>query len=78
MTNETYNGWTNYITWKINLEFFDGFEAEEIVTGLDLQMMVEEHIEENSEDFFVNDLACIALEGVNWDEIATHINEGVA
>lgn len=26
MTN--YNGWTNYATWRVNLEMFDGFDAQ--------------------------------------------------
>ena len=25
---DTYNGWTNYATWRINLEMLDGFEAD--------------------------------------------------
>ena len=25
-TNTTYNGWTNYATWRVNLEIFDGFD----------------------------------------------------
>lgn len=29
MTDTTYNGWTNYATWRINLEIFDGFDLEE-------------------------------------------------
>ena len=24
-----YNGWTNYATWRINLEIFDGLDPEE-------------------------------------------------
>ena len=28
MTDKTYNGWTNYATWRINLEIFDGFELD--------------------------------------------------
>ena len=24
MTDKTYNGWTNYATWRVNLEVFDG------------------------------------------------------
>ena len=29
MTNEnTYNGWTNYATWRVNLEMFDGFSID--------------------------------------------------
>jgi hypothetical protein len=27
MTDKTYNGWTNYETWRINLEIFDGVGA---------------------------------------------------
>lgn len=26
MTDKTYNGWTNYATWRIGLEIFDGFD----------------------------------------------------
>jgi hypothetical protein len=29
MTDKTYNGWTNYETWRINLEIFDGFDLSE-------------------------------------------------
>jgi hypothetical protein len=28
MTN--YNGWTNYATWRINLEIFDGIDPSEM------------------------------------------------
>ena len=38
---EKFNGWTNYSTWRVNLEMFDGYEgtlsadtAREIVEGL--------------------------------------------
>jgi hypothetical protein len=26
----TYNGWTNYATWRINLEVFDGMDCTDI------------------------------------------------
>ena len=26
----TYNGWTNYATWRINLEIFDGVEPSDL------------------------------------------------
>ena len=26
----TYNGWTNYATWRINLEIFDGMEPDDL------------------------------------------------
>ena len=27
-SNTTYNGWTNYATWRVNLEMFDELEPE--------------------------------------------------
>ena len=29
MTDTTYNGWTNYATWRVNLEVLDGFDYTE-------------------------------------------------
>lgn len=26
MTDTKYNGWTNYSTWRVHLEWFDGFD----------------------------------------------------
>ncbi|CAB4161658.1 hypothetical protein UFOVP761_14 [uncultured Caudovirales phage] len=32
MTTDTrYNGWTNYATWRVNLEVFDGATADDIM-----------------------------------------------
>ena len=28
MTDTTYNGWSNYATWRINLEIFDGMDLD--------------------------------------------------
>jgi hypothetical protein len=31
MSNDkTYNGWTNYATWRVNLEMFDGLDIADI------------------------------------------------
>lgn len=27
--NEKYNGWTNYATWRVNLEIFDGMTLDD-------------------------------------------------
>lgn len=27
---EKYNGWTNYATWRVNLEIFDGMDYKEV------------------------------------------------
>lgn len=29
MADERYNGWTNYETWRVNLEYFDGVDPEQ-------------------------------------------------
>ena len=29
--NKEYNGWTNYATWRINLEIIDGIEIDTII-----------------------------------------------
>ena len=29
MTDTKYNGWTNYATWRVNLELFDGIDLAE-------------------------------------------------
>lgn len=33
--SERYNGWTNYETWRINLEMFDGFDAADYLDRFD-------------------------------------------
>lgn len=29
MQDQTYNGWTNYATWRVNLEVFDGLNLRD-------------------------------------------------
>lgn len=29
MNDQTYNGWTNYATWRVNLEVFDGLNLRD-------------------------------------------------
>ena len=29
MKDTTYNGWTNYATWRVNLEVFDGIDIQD-------------------------------------------------
>ena len=45
MKNETHNGWTNYATWRINLEWFD-YDHFETVTGEQLKEIVEDGLYE--------------------------------
>ena len=31
MSDKTYNGWTNYETWRVNLEIFDGQDLHDLI-----------------------------------------------
>ena len=46
MTNETYNGWTNHATWKINLEWFDGYDLCDTFGAEEWQEFISEWFEE--------------------------------
>ncbi len=35
MSDTTYNGWSNYATWRINLEIFDGFDPSDYYSSFD-------------------------------------------
>lgn len=83
-----YNGWTNYETWRINLEILDGMTAEDFgitewdVTenrdqatdrlAQDLEAYVHEVVEADAKGFAL-DLALSFLDRVDWDEIAEHM-----
>ena len=41
MKQETYNGWTNYATWRINLEIVEDIEFETHQTAEDIKDLVE-------------------------------------
>ena len=78
MNDNTYNGWTNYPTWRINLEYgfcdgaYEGYDAE------DLQSHVEEHLECSCDNITTLSYALAFVSDVNWHEIAKHIEEEVA
>lgn len=76
----TYNGWTNYATWRVNLEIFDGQDPEGFDLtqdaydlGRDLKAYAEELIEATSEQGLARDYALAFLSDVNWREIAKHL-----
>ena len=37
-----YNGWTNYATWRVNLEIIDGLEIETKMSAEDMKEFVED------------------------------------
>jgi hypothetical protein len=86
MSDTTYNGWTNYATWRVKLEIFDNIPINEF-EGVDnadpdiysisqeLKHLAEYYIEcECPKDgSFARDYALAFLADVNWYEIADHL-----
>ena len=76
MENKKYNGWTNYATWRINLEIFDGLEIDDEVDHAIVQKMAEELVlMDVDEQSMVASYAMAFMSEVNWYEIAEHLNE---
>jgi hypothetical protein len=87
MSDTKYNGWTNYATWRVNLEMFDGFNWVEAFGNPDpdltdvyeLSLALKDYAEEvitNGEIVNSNlavDYALAFLNDVNWYEIAEHL-----
>lgn len=71
----SYNGWTNYQTWRVSLEFFDGLEIDEDYTPGTLQEMLEEHIREQTDNGLAQDYALAFIDAVNYHEILDHLKE---
>ena len=50
MSDQTYNGWTNYATWRVNLEIFDGIDPRDYgwhkMDDYDLADALQEYAEE--------------------------------
>lgn len=65
-----YNGWTNYATWRVNLEIFDGYEGT--LSAETAREIVEEYIDGSSTVGFARDYAHAFISDVNWHEIAGH------
>jgi hypothetical protein len=88
MENTKYNGWTNYATWRINLEIFDQWELGDFLgyedidpkdvdvqaLGEDMKDYVQQLIDEQSpSDSITNSYANAFINEVNWQEIAKHM-----
>ena len=70
-----YNGWTNYATWRVNLEMFDGYEGT--LSADTAREIVEEYIEGSSVEGLARDYALAFISDVNWHEIAAHYQDEV-
>lgn len=81
-----YNGWSNYETWRTNLELFDGMTPEDLGIYVDaenrdddvnavatgLEAMAYEVVSEQAKGWAL-DLAESFLARVDWTEIAEHM-----
>lgn len=92
MSDNTYNGWTNYATWRVNLECFDDafdpldyWDDLDSIDAHDLAKRLEQNIEDllfwEQADGFVNSTkdsyARAFLSDVNYYEIASHMLENI-
>ena len=77
MKDTKYNGWTNYATWRINLEMFDCYEHEgESMSADDYKFMAIEILEADCPtESLAFDYAMAFLDNVNWHEIAENHKE---
>lgn len=86
-----YNGWSNYETWRVNLEMLDGMTVEDFgfrASDADMPSRVsrladalESHVAELVEmdaKGFALDLANSFLARVDWQEIAEHMMNDAA
>ena len=82
---EKYNGWTNYATWRVNLEIFDGMDFTDIPMlsrycepdTHEVSQYLKEYVEEIlSQDCdpsrLAHSYALAFLADVDWYEIASH------
>jgi hypothetical protein len=80
MTMSEYNGWTNYATWRVRLEMFDGYDGasdnnlDAYDLGQSLREMALETVAEQASGLAL-DYAEAFLSDVNWFEIAEHMIE---
>lgn len=75
MKKQVYNGWSNYATWRINLEILGDIEFDHPVTYDYLEEIVEDVVFTNkTEGGLAEDYARAFIEKVDFIEIASEIN----
>lgn len=82
MKNDTkHNGWTNYETWRVNLEIFDGMNPSDYwvmdddnLSAYDLGLLLKDYAEDaiinSSTEGLSRDYALAFLSAVDFREIA--------
>jgi hypothetical protein len=80
MTDRIYNGWSNYATWRINLELFDGAEASDFgsTEAYELSLILKSYVQDIMEDLAKGvalEYALAFIDEANYYEIAEHLIE---
>jgi hypothetical protein len=86
MEKQTYNGWTNYATWRVNLEIFDGMNPSDYwvmdddnLTPYELGKSLKEYAEDivcmDIPEGLAMDYVLAFLSDVDWYSIAKHMIE---
>ena len=84
-----YNGWTNYETWRVNLEMINGIDPYEMgwlpdtENSPDLADCLKDYVTEmlcgqGSFNSLALDYALAFIDQVNWREIAEHMLDAYA
>ena len=83
--SNTYNGWTNYATWRVNLEIFDGIDPSEMgwhkLDRFDLADALQEYAAEVvtvGASGLALDYAVAFMADVNFREIADAMRDAYA
>ena len=88
-SEKKHNGWTNYATWRVNLEVFDGMDIREMFESeveegdayslsKALKNYAESIIDEDgTREGLAVDYALAFLSDVNWYEIAEHMLDDI-
>ncbi len=74
---EKHNGWTNYATWRINLEIIDGIEFETKMCAATIKEIIDDVVfsQYDGTNSIMYDYASAFISEVNFYEIAQSINE---
>ncbi len=77
--SKKHNGWSNYATWRVNLEIIDGIEIETKMCAATIQEIVEDVVFSqytfHAIPTLIEDYARAFVSEVNFYEIAQSINE---
>ncbi len=76
MKNKKHNGWTNYATWRVNLELVSDIQFDEPTTAEQVADIVISIVFDNQtvSNGYIESYAHAFLDQVNYHEIAEAIN----